>query len=69
MCNYKYIYNINCANFFMRHGFVCKGTGINKETGKTFWCFDKKIIQKGYDMWEEHKENRDNIFEMPKRTF
>lgn len=51
----KYIYNINCANYLMKHGAECIGTGINQNSKKTYWVFDYKQCQKAYDMWNKHK--------------
>ena len=54
--NYKYIYNISLANYMMINGVVCKGTGINKRTGQTFWCFDANECQVVFDKIERNKK-------------
>lgn len=54
--NYKYIYNISLANYMMINGVVCKGTGINRKTGQTFWCFDADEAQVVFDKIERNKE-------------
>jgi len=49
--NYKYIYNIELANYMMINKVMCKGTGKSQSTGNTFWCFDFYECQPIYDKW------------------
>lgn len=49
----KFLYDIKMANFFMMNGAKCIGTGINKNTGNTFWCFEKESCQEAYKLWNE----------------
>lgn len=51
----KYVYNINCVNYLIRHGAICTGTGINKNSRKTYWTFDYKQCQDAYNKWNKHK--------------
>ena len=46
--NYKYIYDAKFANYLIINGVQCKGTGISRETGKVFWCFDYNDVQPYY---------------------
>lgn len=60
----KNIYNINCADFLMKHGAECIGTGIDKETNRTYWIFNKKQCQNAYNQWNKHKTIRDLMKEI-----
>ena len=47
--NYKYIYNVNFANYLILEGVRCRGTGVSPTTGKFFWCFDYDECQPIYN--------------------
>ena len=47
--SYKYVYDVKFANYLMLQDIKCKGTGISKETGNYFWCFDREEIQPVYE--------------------
>ena len=67
MNNKKYIYNINCADYLIRHGAKCIGTGVNKNSSKTYWMFDYEQCQKAYTMWNKHKTVKEIIKEINKQ--
>lgn len=51
----KYIYNFKQADFFIKQGAVCIGTGFNAKSGKYYWEFNYDQLQKYYSLWEENK--------------
>lgn len=59
--NYKYIYSVEFANYLMLQGVFCKGTGISKETGNYFWCFDKDECQPVYDKITFKKKHMEEL--------
>ena len=54
MKNYKYIYDLAMANFFIRNGGICTGTGRNKENERIFWCFDAEQVKDIYPLWNDN---------------
>lgn len=59
MGNIKYIYNFKQADYFMKHGAVCIGTGFNAKSSHYYWEFqkDNEKTQKCYDLWEKDKHD------------
>lgn len=57
----RYVYNINMADFFMKKGLRCLSTGVNKNSKRTYWCFDYVDSQEYQKLWEIHKRNRDRF--------
>jgi hypothetical protein len=51
--NYKYIYDMAMANFFILNGGICTGTGRSKENDKIFWCFDADQVKNIYPLWQK----------------
>lgn len=51
MCDIVYIYDYKMANFYMRNGGVCLGTGMNHATGIIYYCFSKEKTKAIYDKW------------------
>ena len=55
----KYIYNYVQADYFIKNGAVCIGTGFNAKSSHYYWEFDKNDdrTQKCYDLWLVQKHN------------
>ena len=53
--NYKYIYDVSFANRLIVSGVKCIGTGVSKQTGKYFWCFDYFDCQPIYEEIKKRK--------------
>ena len=51
----KYIYNIEQANFYMEHGVVCLGTGLNKGTRRVYYKFKWEDTIEVFDLWMKRK--------------
>lgn len=51
----KYIYNYKQADFFIKQGAICIGTGFNAKSDRYFWEFNYNKIQDYYPLWEDSK--------------
>lgn len=49
-----YIYNIYKANFYMKYGLRCLGTGFNSKTHLIYWTFDTEETIPLTAIWEKH---------------
>ena len=52
MGNIKYIYNFKQADYFMKHGAVCIGTGLNTKSYHYYWRY--------HYYWQFEKDNEKN---------
>ena len=57
MFGIRYIYNPIQANFMIKSGVTCIGTGINKNTNKIYWEFDYKLSKNAYELWCNNKND------------
>lgn len=48
---YIYIYDINRANYYMEHGVICRGTGINPKSKMTWFKFVREETNEVWDKW------------------
>ena len=51
----KYIYNYVQADYFIKNGAVCIGTGYNAKSQHFYWEFDRDKIQYLYPDWEKNR--------------
>ena len=51
----KYIYNYKQADFFMKIGAKCIGTGFNAKSDRYFWEFNYNQLQEYYPLSEISK--------------
>ena len=55
---FRYIYNINQANFYLKHNIQLIETGV-AGTGKTFYKFkDSRRLQEVYKKWLDYTNNK-----------
>lgn len=57
----KYVYNIDCADYLIKHGGIPVGVGINYNSKKVYVCFGYEQCQDAYEKWNQHKEVQEEL--------
>lgn len=57
MKNIKYVYNPFCADFLIKHGGVCTGTGVNQSSKSIYYTFVYNQVQDAYKQWNVFRWN------------
>lgn len=57
----KYVYNIDCADYLIKHNAIPVGTGVNYKSKKVYICFDYNQCQEAYEKWNFHKKVQEEL--------